>query len=186
MPKTLRVLMVEPHESPHEMFITDQLDDLQETVGGLIEIIGNGDGTLLVCNDEAKLNGMDGNRRLNGDVIAGPFFVVGEDGENFRSLTDEEMQKYKAAFARQIFKHDLMQVYIEQTNQRNALVQQSRDVLSDIISRINSGSYDNPIVTDLLVKLSEQMKNYKGKKVYGYLPQAGRNNCQAWYQKCLY
>ena len=55
MPKMLRVLMVEPHESPHELFITDQLDDLQETVGGLIEVIGNGDGTLLVCNDEAKL-----------------------------------------------------------------------------------------------------------------------------------
>ena len=90
-------------------------------------------------------------------------------------LTKQGIRNIKAAFARQIFKHDLMQVYIEQTNQRNALVQQSRDVLSDIISRINSGSYDNPIVTDLLVKLSEQMKNYKGKKVYGYLPQAGRN-----------
>ena len=98
MPKTLRVLMVEPHESPHELFITDQLDDLQETVGGLIEVIGNGDGTLIVCNDEAKLNGMDGNRRINGDVIAGPFFVVGEDGENFRSLTDTEMQKYMQRF----------------------------------------------------------------------------------------
>ena len=97
-PKTLRVLMVEPHESPHELFITDQLDDLQATVGGLIEIIGNGDSTLLVCNEESKLNGMDGNRRLSGDVIAGPFFVVGEDGENFRSLTDEEMQKYMQRF----------------------------------------------------------------------------------------
>ena len=98
MPKMLRVLMVEPHESPYELFITDQLDDLQETVGGLIEVISNGDGTLLVCNEESKLNGMDGNRRLNGDVIAGPFFVVGEDGENFRSLTDEEMQKYMQRF----------------------------------------------------------------------------------------
>lgn len=98
MPKTLRVLMVEPHESPYELFITDQLDDLQETVGGLIEVIGNGDGTLLVCNEEAKLNGMDGNRRIDGDVIAGSFFVVGEDGEGFRSLTDEEMQKYMQRF----------------------------------------------------------------------------------------
>ena len=98
MPKMLRVLMVELHESPHELFITDQLDDLQETVGGLIEVISNGDGTLLVCNEESKLNGMDGNRRLNGDVIAGPFFVVGEDGENFRSLTYEEMQKYMQRF----------------------------------------------------------------------------------------
>lgn len=48
-------------------------------------------------------------------------------------------------------------------------------LLSDIISRHNSGSYDNPIVTDLLLKLSEQMAHHKGKKIYGYLPQAGRN-----------
>lgn len=32
MPKQLRVLMVEPHEAPYETLITDQLDDLQETV----------------------------------------------------------------------------------------------------------------------------------------------------------
>ena len=60
---------------------------------------GNGDGTLLVCNEESKLMGMDGNRRLNGDVIAGPFFVVGTDGENFRSLTDAEVERYKQRFA---------------------------------------------------------------------------------------
>ena len=29
--------------------------------------------------------------------------------------------------------------------------------------------------TELLLKLSRQMQDYKGKKVYGYLPQAGRN-----------
>lgn len=90
-------------------------------------------------------------------------------------LTKQGIRNIKAAFAKQIFKHDLLQVYIEQTNQRNALMQKSRDLLSDIISRINSGSYDNPVVTDLLLKLSEQMRHHKGKKVYGYLPQAGRN-----------
>jgi len=90
-------------------------------------------------------------------------------------LTKLGIRNIKAAFAKQIFRHDLLQVYVEQTNHRNALTQKSRDILSDIISRINSGSYDNPIVTDLLLKLSEQMKHYKGKKVYGYLSQAGRN-----------
>lgn len=63
----------------------------------MIEVIGNGDGTLLVCNEESKLMGMDGNRRLNGDVIAGPFFVVGTDGENFRSLTDAEVEPIQTA-----------------------------------------------------------------------------------------
>lgn len=90
-------------------------------------------------------------------------------------LTKLGIRNIKAAFAKQIFRHDLLQVYVEQTNKRNELTQKSRDILLDIISRINSGSYDNPVVTDLLLKLSEQMKNHKGKKVYGYLPQAGRN-----------
>lgn len=90
-------------------------------------------------------------------------------------LTKLGIRNIKAAFARQIFRHDLLQVYVEQTNHRNELTQKSRDILSDIIARINSGSYDNPVVTDLLLKLSEQMKHYKGKKVYGYLSQAGRN-----------
>lgn len=90
-------------------------------------------------------------------------------------LTKLGIRNIKAAFAKQIFRHDLLQVYVEQTNRRNELTQKSRDVLSDIIFRINSGSYDNPVVTDLLLKLSEQMKHHKGKKVYGYLPQAGRN-----------
>lgn len=90
-------------------------------------------------------------------------------------LTKLGIRNIKAAFAKQIFRHDLLQVYVEQTNHRNELTQKSRDILSDIIFRINAGSYDNPIVSDLLLKLSEQMKNHKGKKVYGYLPQAGRN-----------
>ena len=90
-------------------------------------------------------------------------------------LTKLGIRNIKAAFARQIFRHDLLQVYVEQTNHRNELTQKSRDILSDIIASINSGSYDNPVVTDLLLKLSEQMKHHKGKKVYGYLPQAGRN-----------
>lgn len=91
--------MVEPHKAPFEMTVADQLSDLQETVGGLIEIVDNGDGTLIVCNEESKLNGMDGNRRLEGDVIAGPFFIVGEQGEDFRSLTNNEVEKYMERFS---------------------------------------------------------------------------------------
>lgn len=90
-------------------------------------------------------------------------------------LTKQGIRNLKAAFAKQIFRHDLLQVYVEQTNQRNELTGRSRDILSDIITRINSGSYDDPVVTELLLKLSRQMQNHKGKKVYGYLPQAGRN-----------
>ena len=39
------------------------------------------------------------NRRIGNDVIAGPFFIVGEDGDEFRSLTDEEVKESLKRFA---------------------------------------------------------------------------------------
>lgn len=91
-----RVVYVEPGKPAVEKEIGSKLEDLQEAVGGLIECIySHRDGTLIVANDEAKLLGMEGNRRLDGgSIIAGPFFVIGDAGENFRSLTDAEVSRY--------------------------------------------------------------------------------------------
>ena len=75
---------------------------MQKAVHGLLEVIYIGDPSVtLVGNEEAKLIGMEGNRRVNdgATIIAGPFFVVGDDGEEFRSLTDEEVVKYMAEFS---------------------------------------------------------------------------------------
>lgn len=85
------------------------------------------------------------------------------------------IQNIKSAFARQIFKQDLLQVYAEQTKQRDTLTQKSQALLSDIIKQIDSGDYDNPVIAELLTKLSKTLKIHKGKKVYGYLSQSGRN-----------
>ena len=45
--------------------------------------------------------GMQGNRRIGdgSSIIAGPFFVCGDTGEDFRSLTDSEVDKYMDRFA---------------------------------------------------------------------------------------
>ena len=99
MKENLRILMVEPHKAPYEASIPHELTAMQQAVGGLIEVVRNGDGTLLVCIEEGKLLGMEGNRRIPGDVLAGPFFVVGDAGETFRSLTDEELARYRERFA---------------------------------------------------------------------------------------
>ena len=40
-----------------------------------------------------------GNRRIGKDIIAGSFFIVGEDGDEFRSLTDEEVKESLKRFA---------------------------------------------------------------------------------------
>ena len=54
-------------------------------------------GTRVMLNN---MLGMEGNRRLDGgSVIAGPFFVIGDAGENFRSLTDAEVNRYLQVYA---------------------------------------------------------------------------------------
>lgn len=100
-PEQYRVVYVEPGKPAREMMIGSDIKDLQKAVGGLIEIIyAHNDRTVLVGNDEAKLIGMEGNRRLDtGSIIAGPFFVIGDAGEDFRSLTDAEVDRYLQHYA---------------------------------------------------------------------------------------
>lgn len=87
----MRVLYVEPGKIPYETEIPNSLESEQQAVQGLIDLVYLDHGAILVCNDEGKLIGMDGNRVLdNGSIIAGPFFIAGDAGENFCSLTDEQ------------------------------------------------------------------------------------------------
>ncbi len=95
----LRVVYVEPGRAPYETEIDSSLRGLQKAVDGLIEPLYLEDGCILVCNEEGKLRGMPGNRRLGDSIIAGPFFICGDEGENLRSLTDEEVDHYLRRFA---------------------------------------------------------------------------------------
>lgn len=101
----IKVLMVAPGEHPREVSIGNDLDSLQKAVSvgcdyqGLIEIVGLEDGACILCNEEAKLIGLEGNRRLGNDIITGVFYVVGENGRgDLISLTEKQMDKYSKRF----------------------------------------------------------------------------------------
>lgn len=96
----LAVVFVEPHKKPVIRKLRNEYEDISHAVGGLIEHIYQGDGTILVANEESKLLGMEGNRRIHDgkSILAGPFFVVGDDGEEYRSLTEAEIKKYMERF----------------------------------------------------------------------------------------
>ena len=96
----LAVVFVEPHKKPVVRKLRNEYEDIIHAVGGLIEHIYQEDGTILVANEESKLLGMDGNRRIHDgkSILAGPFFVVGDDGEEYRSLTEAEIKKYMERF----------------------------------------------------------------------------------------
>ena len=91
----LRILLKRFGRDPEVKVIENTLKAKQMLVGGLIEVIPYGD-VLLVCNEEGKLFDFPPNLRFDYDYIAGDCFVVGDDYENadFRSLTDEEIEKY--------------------------------------------------------------------------------------------
>ena len=107
--RNIRVLIVEPNKLPYEKIIPNRLKDKQDIVGGLIEYtrVDNDERTLLICNEEGKLLGLDWNREIgNKDVIAGTFLLVGDDPEigEDRSLTDEQVEKYKKRFGKESIK----------------------------------------------------------------------------------
>ena len=91
--------VVEPMKEPKVEYIENTLDDMQRVVSGLIEEIDLNDNTVLVCNEEGKLMNLQANRHVGRDVIAGTFFIAGDDGsEDLVSLTDEQVNEYKERF----------------------------------------------------------------------------------------
>ena len=90
-------------------------------------------------------------------------------------MTEQGLHRLKSSFAREIFKQDLLQIYDRQTEHRNALAQESRDMLSEIVEQINTGGYVGETVELMLKELVDTLSRTKGKKVYGYLPQKAKN-----------
>ena len=84
-------------------------------------------------------------------------------------LTQKGIMNLRSSFAKDIFADDLFSVYEKQTEHRNALRAQSREMIAGIVSRINNGTYDNPVVENKLLELAERLSKTRGKKQYGYL-----------------
>lgn len=94
----IKVVKVEVGQPTVTKEIENTLAGLQKEVEGNIECVYLNDGCIAVVNEEGKLNGMQPNRRIGADIICGPFFICGDDGEDFGSLTDEQIQKYSLRF----------------------------------------------------------------------------------------
>ena len=95
----IKVVMVEPHKAPYVAEIGNDLDSMQKAAGGYIQTGGLAPDVTLVCNEEGKLLGLEGNRSLCNDIIVGSFFIAGcnDEGE-FISLTEEQTEEYVQKF----------------------------------------------------------------------------------------
>ena len=102
--KKIRILYKEVGKEPQIMFIDNTLEAKQKLVGGLIEVVPYED-VLIICNEEGKILNMPPNLVFEYDYIAGNCFVIGDDYKNadFKSLTDEEILKYREDLKKRSF-----------------------------------------------------------------------------------
>ena len=94
-------------------------------------------------------------------------------------LSEQGIRTIKANLAKEIFRQDLISVYQEQTEHRDGLRQSGSELIAKIVSRINSGGYDNPVVEEMLISLADKLSRTAGKKVYGYLKPDVKNMVNA-------
>ena len=84
-------------------------------------------------------------------------------------LTENGIEQIKSAFANDIFHNELYQVYKKQTDVRDKLRSEAESVMKNLLSELQNNIQFDPQFEQLVLKLQTQLRNSKGKKVYGYL-----------------
>ena len=102
----IKVLMVEPGKKAYEKEIGTSLQEIYSALD--CECIQTfypyEDLVVIVCDDEGKINGGRPNRAIYGedgkmmDIVCGKFFICDCSTDQFKSLPDDMMQKYKKQF----------------------------------------------------------------------------------------
>ena len=89
--------------------------------------------------------------------------------ENEGYLTRKGVENLRSSFARDIFQQDLLCIYEKQTEHRDKLSAEAKDIVEDLVSKINSEIYISASIQHKLLELADRLSQTKGKKVYGYL-----------------
>ena len=89
--------------------------------------------------------------------------------ENEGYLTQKGVENLRSSFAKDIFQQDLLCIYEKQTEHRDKLSAEARDIVEDLVSKINSEIYISASIQHKLLELADRLSQTKGKKVYGYL-----------------
>ena len=84
-------------------------------------------------------------------------------------LSRQGIMSLRSSLAKDIFQQDLLCIYEQQTQHRDELRQHSRELIAQIVKRINTGTFDKPRLEELLTDLADRLSKTGGKKQYGYL-----------------
>ena len=89
----MKAIIKEVGKQPKVEEIKNDLETLQNLVGGYIELVRMGGGVGLIVNEEGKLNGLPVNFPIGIDFVVGTavFVAYGNDGE-FTDLSEVQEQ----------------------------------------------------------------------------------------------
>ena len=79
----IRAIVKEPHKDPEWREIKNDLETLQQLVGGCFETLGFTVTSALICNEEGNLLDLEPNIRLWNDMICGTIVIVGVQEDYF-------------------------------------------------------------------------------------------------------
>ena len=82
----INILVKRPGDDWKQVTIENELSEFQRIVGGYIETYDLGYDTLIICNEEGWLNGMEYNCTIDGNDFAGTIIFCKQDGEGFASI----------------------------------------------------------------------------------------------------
>lgn len=95
--------------------------------------------------------------------------IVYSENEREGFLTNYGIEKIRSGFANDIYKDELHHLYAQQTDLRNLLKKESAELMRRLANDIAGNAFEDTELLSLVSKLSKQLNNVKGKKVYGYL-----------------
>lgn len=84
-------------------------------------------------------------------------------------LTEKGIENIKSNLAKVIFRQDLISIYQKQIEHRDKLRAEAREIVEDLVSKINSEIYVSASIQHKLLELADRLSKTSGKKVYGYL-----------------
>lgn len=95
--------------------------------------------------------------------------VVYSENTHEGYLTKNGIEKIRSVFANDIYKDELQNLYQQQTQVRYKLRSEAENVMKNLLSELQNNNQFDPQLEQLILELQSQLRNSKGKKVYGYL-----------------
>ena len=93
--------------------------------------------------------------------------VYSKSGQGY--LTNKGIESIRSVFGNDIFRNEQYKLFEMQTEIRDELKNEAKNVIDDLVAKIDSDVYVSDKMVELFRKLTEQLKSYNGRLMYGYI-----------------